>query len=82
MEIMHPGGISTWAGESSSTIPPGKYSMFLLVTIAFYREDAGANKVNQEGWAYAAFLFQLSLATTASTIVSGGSLYIILFANL
>ncbi|TMS33883.1 hypothetical protein L596_001572 [Steinernema carpocapsae] len=37
-----------------------------------YMDDSeGRRKPLKEGWSYAAFLFQLSLSTTASTIVSG-----------
>ena len=36
--------------------------------INVYRLDVN---VDDEAWAYAVFLFQMSLATTASTIVSG-----------
>ncbi|KJH51395.1 ammonium transporter [Dictyocaulus viviparus] len=50
------GGISYW------TVGYG------LSYVVLYRD---VSTVNEEGWAYAAFLFQLSLATTASTIVSG-----------
>ncbi|CAD6192264.1 unnamed protein product [Caenorhabditis auriculariae] len=70
------GGLSYWSlGYGLSY---GDYEPFRNPYIGFgkffydpTREYGNKENVNQEGWSYAAFLFQLSLATTASTIVSG-----------
>ena len=56
--------------DDSFMIPQGSSNFASKVTTFFpiFRDQMN---VNEEGWSYAAFLFELSLATTASTIVSG-----------
>nr|CDJ89775.1 Ammonium transporter domain containing protein [Haemonchus contortus] len=67
------GGLSYWSvgyGLSFGDYEPFRNS-FIGFGRFFYDPTRDVTSVNEEGWAYAAFLFQLSLATTASTIVSG-----------
>ncbi|VDM38139.1 unnamed protein product [Toxocara canis] len=67
------GGLSYWAvgyglsyGDNESLRNP-----FIGFGRFFYDPTRSDGKAHKEGWAYASFLFQLSFATTASTIVSG-----------
>ncbi|VDO78699.1 unnamed protein product [Heligmosomoides polygyrus] len=67
------GGLSYWSvgyGLSYGDYEPFRNS-FIGFGRFFYDPTRDVTTVNEEGWSYAAFLFQLSLATTASTIVSG-----------
>ncbi|PIO67205.1 ammonium transporter [Teladorsagia circumcincta] len=67
------GGLSYWSvgyGLSYGDYEPFRNS-FVGFGRFFYDPTRDVTSVNEEGWSYAAFLFQLSLATTASTIVSG-----------
>ncbi|CAJ0608177.1 unnamed protein product [Cylicocyclus nassatus] len=67
------GGLSYWSvgyGLSYGDYEPFRNS-FIGFGRFFYDPTREESSVNEEGWSYAAFLFQLSLATTASTIVSG-----------
>ncbi|CAJ0584141.1 unnamed protein product, partial [Mesorhabditis spiculigera] len=67
------GGVSYWAigfGLSFGDYEPFRNSIVGFGKF-FYDPSRTETSVNVEGWAYASFLFQLSLATTASTIVSG-----------
>ncbi|KAK6732524.1 hypothetical protein RB195_016726 [Necator americanus] len=67
------GGLSYWSigyGLSYGDYEPFRNS-FIGFGRFFYDPTRDPTSVNEEGWSYAAFLFQLSLATTASTIVSG-----------
>ncbi|KIH59789.1 hypothetical protein ANCDUO_09969 [Ancylostoma duodenale] len=67
------GGLSYWSvgyGLSYGDYEPFRNS-FVGFGRFFYDPTRDQTTVNEEGWSYAAFLFQLSLATTASTIVSG-----------
>ncbi|CAJ0951453.1 unnamed protein product, partial [Mesorhabditis belari] len=67
------GGVSYWAlgfGLSFGDFEPLANS-FCGFGKFFYDPTRHGTSANAEGWAYASFLFQLSLATTASTIVSG-----------
>ncbi|RCN43971.1 hypothetical protein ANCCAN_09998 [Ancylostoma caninum] len=66
------GGLSYWSvgyGLSYGDYEPFRNS-FVGFGRFFYDPTRDQTTVNEEGWSYAAFLFQLSLATTASTIVS------------
>lgn len=67
------GGLSYWAigyglsyGDNESLRNP-----FIGFGKFFYDPTRNDEEAHKEGWAYASFLFQLSFATTASTIVSG-----------
>ncbi|VDK43431.1 unnamed protein product [Anisakis simplex] len=67
------GGLSYWAigyglsyGDAESLRNP-----FIGFGRFFYDPTRNNEQTHREGWAYASFLFQLSFATTASTIVSG-----------
>uniref|UniRef100_A0A8R1DLF7 Ammonium transporter n=1 Tax=Caenorhabditis japonica TaxID=281687 RepID=A0A8R1DLF7_CAEJA len=70
------GGLSYWSvgfGLSYGDYEPFRNS-YVGFGKFFYdptRDYGTREQINQEGWSYASFLFQLSLATTASTIVSG-----------
>lgn len=70
------GGLSYWScgfGFSYGDIPEWR-NPYVGFGKFFYdptRDYGTRETINQEGWSYASFLFQLSLATTASTIVSG-----------
>ncbi|CAI4227482.1 unnamed protein product [Auanema sp. JU1783] len=67
------GGLSYWSvgyGLSYGDYEPFR-NPFIGFGRFFYDPTRDDMAVNAEGWSYAAFLFQLSLATTASTIVSG-----------
>ncbi|KAK5983025.1 Ammonium transporter [Trichostrongylus colubriformis] len=67
------GGLAYWSlgyGLSYGDYEPLRNS-FIGFGRFFYDPTRDVTSVNEEGWSYAAFLFQLSLATTASTIVSG-----------
>lgn len=70
------GGLSYWSVGFGLSY--GDYEPFRNAYVGFgkffydpTREFGTKEQINQEGWSYASFLFQLSLATTASTIVSG-----------
>ncbi|CAI2340706.1 unnamed protein product [Caenorhabditis sp. 36 PRJEB53466] len=70
------GGLSYWSVGFGLSY--GDYEPFRNAYVGFgkffydpTREFGSKEFINQEGWSYASFLFQLSLATTASTIVSG-----------
>uniref|UniRef100_A0A1I7XQP9 Ammonium transporter n=1 Tax=Heterorhabditis bacteriophora TaxID=37862 RepID=A0A1I7XQP9_HETBA len=65
------GGLSYWSvgfGLSYGDYPPLRNP---VVGVGLFFYDPERTNANAEGWSYASFLFQLSLATTASTIVSG-----------
>lgn len=70
------GGLSYWScgfGFSYGDYEPWR-NPYIGFGKFFYdptRDYGTRESINQEGWSYASFLFQLSLATTASTIVSG-----------
>ncbi|CAI5442142.1 unnamed protein product [Caenorhabditis angaria] len=70
------GGLAYWSigfGLSYGDYEPFR-NQYIGFGKFFYdptREFGEKDTINQEGWSYASFLFQLSLATTASTIVSG-----------
>ncbi|CAB3403889.1 unnamed protein product [Caenorhabditis bovis] len=70
------GGLSYWSvgfGLSYGDYEPFRNSIVGFGKF-FYdpsRDFDETGSINEEGWSYASFLFQLSLATTASTIVSG-----------
>ncbi|CAP21946.2 Protein CBR-AMT-3 [Caenorhabditis briggsae] len=70
------GGLSYWScgfGFSYGDYEPWR-NPYIGFGKFFYdptRDYDSRESINQEGWSYASFLFQLSLATTASTIVSG-----------
>ncbi|PAV89117.1 hypothetical protein WR25_05259 [Diploscapter pachys] len=67
------GGLSYWSvgyGLSYGDYEP-ICNWFIGFGRFFYDPTRDQMNVNEEGWSYAAFLFELSLATTASTIVSG-----------
>ncbi|KAF1765056.1 hypothetical protein GCK72_005007 [Caenorhabditis remanei] len=70
------GGLSYWScgfGLSYGDYEPWR-NPYIGFGKFFYdptRDYGTRESINQEGWSYASFLFQLSLATTASTIVSG-----------
>jgi ammonia channel protein AmtB len=67
------GGFSYWMvgfGLSFGDDPEWRNG-FVGIGKFFYDPDAIGGEVFIEGWSYAAFLFQLSFATTASTIIAG-----------
>ncbi|MFH4981970.1 hypothetical protein AB6A40_008679 [Gnathostoma spinigerum] len=67
------GGLSYWAvgyGLSYGDYEPFRNS-FVGFGRFFYDPTRYESEPHKEGWAYAAFLLQLSFSTTASTIVSG-----------
>ncbi|GMT13743.1 hypothetical protein PFISCL1PPCAC_5040, partial [Pristionchus fissidentatus] len=66
------GGIAYWSlGYGLSYGDDWYPNAFIGLGKFFYDPARQSLSVNEEGWAYASFLFQMSLATTASTIVSG-----------
>ena len=67
--IMSQYAIGSSGLDDSFMIPRGSSNFALkFQPFSIFRDQMN---VNEEGWSYAAFLFELSLATTASTIVSG-----------
>ncbi|GMR35372.1 hypothetical protein PMAYCL1PPCAC_05567 [Pristionchus mayeri] len=67
------GGIAYWSFGYGLSYGNDWYPNSFVGMGKFFYDPARQNlaTVNEEGWAYASFLFQMSLATTASTIVSG-----------
>ncbi|KAF8362239.1 amt-3 [Pristionchus pacificus] len=66
------GGIAYWSLGYGLSYGDDWYPNSFIGLGKFFYDPARQNlPVNEEGWAYASFLFQMSLATTASTIVSG-----------
>ncbi|CAJ0583896.1 unnamed protein product, partial [Mesorhabditis spiculigera] len=67
------GGLAYWAvGFGLSFGSGGWWDNPIIGFGQFFYDPANLNApIDDEAWAYAVFLFQMSLATTASTIVSG-----------
>lgn len=67
------GGLAYWAVGYGLSYGDSEYlrNPFIGWGKFFFDPSRTDMDSNKEGWAYAAFLFQLSLSTTASTIVSG-----------
>uniref|UniRef100_A0A914VVI8 Ammonium transporter AmtB-like domain-containing protein n=1 Tax=Plectus sambesii TaxID=2011161 RepID=A0A914VVI8_9BILA len=64
------GGLSYWMVAFGLSFGEDFHG-FVGIAKFFYDPDAIGGEVWIEGWSYSAFLFQLSFATTASTIVAG-----------
>ncbi|EFO16745.2 ammonium transporter 3 [Loa loa] len=66
------GGLAYWAFGYGLSFGNGAYSNAITGWGKFfYNPQRDFDSPRDEGWAYANFLFQLSFATTSSTIVSG-----------
>ncbi|VIO93267.1 Ammonium transporter 3, putative [Brugia malayi] len=66
------GGLAYWAFGYGLSFGNGPYSNAITGWGKFfYNPQRDFDSPRDEGWAYANFLFQLSFATTSSTIVSG-----------
>ncbi|KAM3719847.1 putative ammonium transporter [Dirofilaria immitis] len=66
------GGLAYWAFGYGLSFGNGAYSNAIMGWGKFfYNPQRDLDSPRDEGWAYANFLFQLSFATTSSTIVSG-----------
>ncbi|KAL3994142.1 ammonium transporter family protein [Acanthocheilonema viteae] len=66
------GGLAYWAFGYGLSFGNGTYSNAITGWGKFfYNPQRDFDSPRNEGWAYANFLFQLSFATTSSTIVSG-----------